>query len=265
MTDYFIKKIADNFERIGKKMQTKEELRQKVCLALDVDGSEEALELVSLMKDHVGMFKIGSHLFTKVGPKIIEDVRRLGGEVFLDLKYHDIPNTVANAVRMATKMGVYVLNVHASGGLDMMHAAVKAATSEAKDQQIRKPILLAVTILTSLTDRIISEELRIKSDVLSQVVHLAELAKSAGIDGCVASPKEILAIREACGSDFIILTPGIRPTWSMGDDDQRRITTPAEAVKDGADYIVIGRPLVKATNPVEAAKQVVEELFQGCV
>ena len=244
-------------------MQTKEELRKKVCLALDVDSSEEALELVNLMRNYVGVFKIGSHLFTKVGPKIIEDVRNLGGEVFLDLKYHDIPNTVANAVRMATKMGVYIVNIHASGGIHMMRAAVDAATSEAKNQQIRKPILLAVTVLTSLTDQILFEELRVKYDVLSQVVHLAELAKSAGIDGCVASPKEILAIRKACGSDFVILTPGIRPTWSITDDDQRRITTPAEAVKDGADFIVIGRPLIRANNPVEAAEQVVEEVFQA--
>jgi len=212
-------------------MQTKEDLKQKVCLALDVDSSREALELVKLIRDHVGVFKIGSHLFTKVGPKIIEDVRKLGGEVFLDLKYHDIPNTVANAVRMATRMGVYLVNIHASGGLDMMHAAVMAATSEAKDKQIRKPILLAVTVLTSLTDR-------------------------------VASPKEIVAIREACGSDFVILTPGIRPTWAAGKDDQKRVTTPAKAVNAGADYIVIGRPLIKAANPTEAARKIVEELLQ---
>ena len=243
-------------------MKTKEDLKQKVCLALDVDSSREALELVKLMRDHVGVFKIGSHLFTKVGPKIIEDVRKLGGEVFLDLKYHDIPNTVANAVRMATRMGVYLVNIHASGGLDMMHAAVMAATSEAKDKQIRKPILLAVTVLTSLTDRILSEELRIKHDVLSQVVHLAELSKSAGVDGCVASPKEIVAIREACGSDFVILTPGIRPTWAAGKDDQKRTTTPAKAVNAGADYIVIGRPLIKAASPTEAARKIVEELLQ---
>jgi orotidine-5'-phosphate decarboxylase len=244
-------------------MQTKKELKKKVCLALDVDSSEEALRLVSIMKEHVGVFKVGSHLFTKLGPKIIEDVMKLGGEVFLDLKYHDIPNTVANAVRMATRMGAYIVNIHASGGLDMMRAAVEAATSEANDQQIRKPILLAVTVLTSLTDRILSEELRIKHDVLSQVVHLAELAKSAGIDGCVASPKEILAIRKACGNDFIILTPGIRPAWAAEKDDQRRITTPSEAVNNGADYIVIGRPLINAANPAEAAKKVVEELFQA--
>lgn len=242
-------------------MQPKD-MKQKVCLALDVDNSEDALKLVRLLKNYVGVFKIGSHLFTKVGPKIIEDIRELGGEVFLDLKYHDIPNTVANAVRMATRTGVYILNIHASGGCDMMRAAAEAAETEAQKRHIRKPILLAVTVLTSLTDRILSDELRVNHDVLNQVVHFAKLAKSAGIDGCVASPKEILAIRKACGDDFVILTPGIRPVWSTAKDDQRRITTPIEAINSGANFIVIGRPIIKSEDPVKAAKSVINELLQ---
>lgn len=241
-------------------MQVKD-VRHKICLALDVDSSKDALELVTLLKDYVGVFKIGSHLFTKVGPEIIKDVKKLGGEVFLDLKYHDIPNTVANAVKMATRMGVYILNIHASGGYDMMRAAVEAAEVESKERNARKPILLAVTILTSLTDRILSEELRVNYDVLSQVVHFAELSKSAGIDGCVASPKEIVAIRKACGDNFVILTPGIRPAWATAKDDQKRITTPTEAIKSGANYIVIGRPLIKADAPVKAAKKLLDELL----
>ena len=232
--------------------------KQKICLALDVDSSEEALEFVKLLKDYVGVFKIGTYLFSKVGPKIIEDIRKLGGEVFLDLKYHDIPNTIAKAVRVATKMGVKILNIHASGGFDMMYASNKAATLEANDKQIRKPTILAVTILTSLTNKIISDELQIKTNVLNQVIHLAKLAKSAGLDGCVASPQEILAIKNACGDNFIVLTPGIRPIWYR-KDDQRRTATPLQAINDGADYIVIGRPLLNAINPVKFIKEIYNE------
>lgn len=243
-------------------MQPIEILRQKICLALDIDNSEDALRIVGLLKDYVGVFKIGSQLFTKVGPKIIEDVNNLGGEVFLDLKYHDIPNTVANAVRMATKMGVRILTIHASGGNDMMRAAAKAAEAESKGSKVRRPILLAVTVLTSMTNRMLSEELRIKHDVLSQVVHYAALAKTAGIDGCVASPKEILAIRKKCGNNFVILTPGIRPAWSTEKDDQKRIMTPSEAIKLGSNFLVIGRPFLNAEDPVKAAKRVLDELMQ---
>ncbi|MBA7634351.1 Orotidine 5'-phosphate decarboxylase [subsurface metagenome] len=239
--------------------------KTRLCLALDVDELEEAIKIARLLKEHVGLFKIGSQLFTKEGPKIVDTIKNIGGEVFLDLKYHDIPNTVANSVRMATRLGVYMLNIHASGGREMMRAAVEAVEEESQKRSLCKPIILAVTVLTSLNDNILSEELRIKHDVLSQVIHLARIAQSAGINGCVASPKEILGVREACGQNFIILTPGIRPSWAQRPDDQKRITTPKEAARRGADFIVIGRPILAASDPVEAAKKVLGEIVTGNV
>jgi len=236
-----------------------------LCLALDVDELEEAIKIARLLKEHVGLFKIGPQLFTKEGPKIVDTIKNIGGEVFLDLKYHDIPNTVANSVRMATRLGVYMLNIHASGGREMMRAAVEAVEEESQKRSLCKPIILAVTVLTSLNDNILSEELRIKHDVLSQVIHLAKIAQSAGINGCVASPKEILGVREACGQNFIILTPGIRPSWAQRPDDQKRITTPKEAARRGADFIVIGRPILAASDPVEAAEKVLGEIVTGNV
>jgi orotidine-5'-phosphate decarboxylase len=239
--------------------------KTRLCLALDVDELEEAIKIARLLKEHVGLFKIGSQLFTKEGPKIVDTIKNIGGEVFLDLKYHDIPNTVANSVRMATRLGVYMLNIHASGGREMMRAAVEAVEEESQKRSLCKPIILAVTVLTSLNDNILSEELRIKHDVLSQVIHLARIAQSAGINGCVASPKEILGVREACGQNFIILTPGVRPSWAQRPDDQKRITTPKEAARRGADFIVIGRPILAASDPVEAAEKILGEIVTGNV
>ena len=240
-----------------------EQAKEKLCLALDVDGLDEAIKFADLLKDRVGLFKVGPFLFTKEGPKTIEAIQSKGGKVFLDLKYHDIPNTVANAVRMATRLGVYMLNVHASGGSEMMRAAVEAVEEESQKHNLPKPILLAVTILTSINDVILSEELRIKHEVFSQVIHLAKISQSSGIDGCVASPKEITGIRKACGKDFIILTPGIRPAWSVTTkDDQKRITTPGEAITHGADYIVIGRPILKSNDPAKAVEKVLEEMVK---
>lgn len=245
-------------------MQTAQ-AKTRLCLALDVDELEEAIKIARLLKEYVALFKIGSQLFTKEGPKIVDTIKNIGGEVFLDLKYHDIPNTVANSVRMATRLGVYMLNIHASGGREMMRAAVEAVEEESQKRSLRKPIILAVTVLTSLNDNILSEELRINHDVLSQVIHLARIAQSAGINGCVASPKEILGVREACGQNFIILTPGIRPSWAQRSDDQKRITTPKEASRRGADFIVVGRPILAASDPVEAAEKVLGEIVTGNV
>lgn len=232
----------------------------KLCVALDVDHASEAIEYAKLLKEYVGFFKIGSQLFTKEGPKIVENIKELGCKVFLDLKFHDIPNTVANASRMATRMGVDMFNVHASGGTDMMRATVEAAEDEAQKRAIPVPIILAVTLLTSIDESILTKELRINYNVENQVLHLSKLTQSSGLSGVVASPKEILAIRKECGKDFVILTPGIRPEWSISKDDQKRITTPREAIELGADYIVVGRPILQANNPVEAAIKVMAEL-----
>ncbi|KJU87073.1 orotidine 5'-phosphate decarboxylase [Candidatus Magnetobacterium bavaricum] len=231
-----------------------------LCLALDVDSLGEAREMVKLLKDYVGLFKVGSQLFTKEGPNAVEVINDLGGRVFLDLKFHDIPNTVAQSARMATQIGAYMFNVHASGGSDMMRAAVDAVDEESDKRNLPRPFILAVTVLTSIDDDILRNELKVGSNIKDHVIHLARLVQKSGVSGVVASPKEILLIREACGGDFLILTPGIRPSWSIGKDDQKRITTPGEAMRLGADYIVVGRPILKANDPAEAAKKILAEM-----
>ncbi|MBF0343818.1 MAG: orotidine-5'-phosphate decarboxylase [Nitrospirae bacterium] len=237
-----------------------EKIKQRLCLALDVNTLSEAVRFVETLKDYVGLFKIGFQLFTNEGPKAVEAIKRLGGRVFLDLKFHDIPNTVAAAARMVTALGVDMFNIHASGGSEMMRAAVVAAQEETIRLGIVNPKVLAVTVLTSINDEILSKELIVSNPVRDQVVHLAMLSKEAGVSGVVASPKEIRLIRESCGAGFVILTPGIRPLWSANLDDQKRITTPQDAIALGADYIVIGRPILRSDNPVETSKQILSEI-----
>lgn len=231
------------------------EAKDKIVLALDVDSAEKAKELVAELHDYVGVYKINS-LFNEAGPSIVKEIQENGGKVFLDLKYHDIPNTVANYARAAAKMGVFMFNVHASGGFEMMKAAADAVKEAGGET---KPIILAVTILTSINKEALNNELKIEGEVADQVRHLAQLAKKAGMDGVVCSPQEIKIIREACGDDFVIVTPGIRPAWAAAGD-QKRITTPKDAVDAGSNYLVIGRPIVKAENRVEAAKKILDEL-----
>jgi orotidine-5'-phosphate decarboxylase len=240
-----------------------EQAKDRLCVALDVDSLTEAKKIVKRLKDYVGVFKIGFQLFTKEGPKAVEAIKKLGGNVFLDLKFHDIPNTVAGAARMATRLGVTMFNIHAAGGSAMMCAAVDAAGDEAVKLGVERPIILAVTVLTSINDEIIKDELCVKNNVKKQVVHLAKLAQAAKLSGVVASPKEIVAIRDECGDNFLILTPGIRPAWSAGKDDQKRITTPADAVSMGANYIVVGRPILKADKPEEAAMKILQEIVNS--
>lgn len=238
----------------------KKHTKDSLCLALDVDRLSEAKKIVKNLKDFVGLFKIGSQLFTREGPKTVEAINNLGGKVFLDLKFHDIPNTVAHSARMATQLGVYMFNIHSAGGSDMMRAAVDAVEEESEKRNLPRPIILAVTVLTSINDDILSKELRIDYSVKSQVIYFAKLAQRAKVSGVVASPKEISAIRKACGNDFIILTPGIRPLWSASKDDQKRITTPRDAISLGADFIVVGRPILKAENPARAAEKILAEI-----
>lgn len=239
---------------------TRKQAINRLCLALDVERISEAKKYVKLLRNQIGIFKIGSQLFTNEGPKAVEAVRNLGGKVFLDLKFHDIPNTVANSARMAVKIGAYIFNIHASGGFEMMRAAVDAVKEESDKNNESPPIVLAVTVLTSINDSILSKDLRINYTARSQVLHLARLAQRAQISGVVSSPNEITAIRKKCGEDFIILTPGIRPKWSAGKDDQKRITTPGDAIKLGANYIVIGRPILKANDPQQAVDQIIDEM-----
>ncbi len=231
----------------------------RILLALDVDTEDKALEIVRELAGEVGGFKIGKELFTSTGPSVVRSVSREGGNVFLDLKYHDIPNTVKGACRAAAGLGVFMLNVHAAGGSAMMQAAVEGSREGAEKGGGERPLVIAVTVLTSIDEPVLRNELRIPFAPLDQVVHFAVLAQENGADGVVCSPREIEAVRSACGNDFVIVTPGIRPAWAS-TDDQKRIMTPSEAVSKGADYIVIGRPIRAAENRREAVRKVAEEL-----
>ena len=232
--------------------------RDRLFVALDVDSLTRAEALLDRLGGEVTGCKIGSQLFTAAGPAAVEAAHKRGYRVFLDLKFHDIPNTVAGAVREATRLGVFLLNVHASGGRDMMRAAAEAATKGAGDFAVVRPLCLGVTVLTSLDRRALQGELRVTSSVGAHVLHLAGLARAAGLDGCVASPEETGLLRSAMGPRWTIVTPGIR--LASVDDDQRRTATPEAAVAAGADYIVVGRPIIAAPDPVEAARQIFQEL-----
>jgi len=237
----------------------RDEARKKIIFALDVNGVSEIDRYAGMLSGKVGMFKVGKELFTSCGPEAVRAVLRHGGQVFLDLKYHDIPNTVAKAMLEAARLGVQLTNLHALGGAEMMETAASAVRKEFGDD---RPRLLAVTILTSST----AETLRgvgIDHPVEEMVVRLARLAQGAGMDGVVASPLEIGLIRAACGPDFLIVTPGVRPSFSTADD-QKRIMTPAEAVSAGSDYLVIGRPIAQANDPAGAADLIAAEILVGC-
>jgi orotidine-5'-phosphate decarboxylase len=231
----------------------------RVIVALDVDSVKAAEAVAGRLKDHVAAFKVGFELFVSAGPDVVRAVQAMGGKVFLDLKFHDIPNTAAQAARAAVRMGVDFFDLHASGGRAMMSAVKAAVDDEAASRGIRKPVSLAVTVLTSLTDRDLNEDLNIAKSPEAQVVSLASLAAGCGMDGVVASPREVSAIRGSVGRDFVIVTPGVRPSWA-GKDDQQRVATPADAVRAGADYLVIGRPILGAADPVEAVRRINEEL-----
>jgi orotidine-5'-phosphate decarboxylase len=240
---------------------TPAEARKKIIFALDLDDPSGIEGWAEKLASRVGMFKIGKQLFTSCGPDAVRTVRKHGGEVFLDLKYHDIPNTVAMATVAAARLGVKLVNLHALGGYEMMASTMAALDKEFKGGERAK--VLAVTILTSSTE----ETLRgvgIDHSVADMVVRLAKLAKSAGVDGVVASPQEVRLIRAACGPDFLIVTPGVRPLFAAADD-QKRIMTPAEAVAQGADYLVIGRPISAASDPVKAADLIINEIVAAAV
>lgn len=222
----------------------------KTILALDVKDLKTARSFVEKLYPRIGFFKIGPVLFTAYGPKVVELARKKGAEVFLDLKFHDIPNTVANAVRQAVRLKVKMLTLHTCGGEEMLQRAAQAAKEEAAKLKIKKPILLGITVLTS--DR------SVKNTKL-EVIRRAKLAKKAGLDGVVCSVHEAKAVRKACGKGFIIVTPGIRPQGSDAGD-QKRIATAKDAILAGANYIVIGRPILEAKKPLQAAKNIIKEM-----
>ena len=232
--------------------------KERLIVALDVDTKEKALYLVDRLKKDVKIFKIGSELFTSCGPQIVQGVRDRSCEVFLDLKFHDIPNTVAKSAVSAARLGVFLFNVHAIGGLDMMKKAAEAVSEEAKKLKTPKPKVIAVTVLTSMDENNL-KKVGVGDSMEAQVLRLAKLAKESGLDGVVASAAEIKPIRAALGKDFVIVTPGVRPSWAAVND-QRRVATPKEAIDSGADFIVVGRPIIEAPDPAEAAKKVLKEI-----
>lgn len=237
--------------------------KDRIVLALDVDTREEAFKLVDQLKDYVGVYKIGMQLYNSYGPDIVREFNGMGAKVFVDLKFHDIPNTVAAASRVMTRLNAFMFNMHVSGGCEMMQQAMAAVREEAAGLGREMPMVLAVTVLTSITAAQLENELGILGmSVEDLVVKWAKIAQKEGLTGIVCSPQEIKAIRKACGPDFKIVTPGIRPVWSA-PNDQKRITTPREALQMGADYLVIGRPISAAADAVEAAQRIIAEMEEA--
>jgi len=233
--------------------------KPEIIIALDTSSSSRALDLVRTLKGVARLFKVGLELYTAAGPSILRDIRGLGAEVFLDLKLHDIPNTVARACREATRLGVAMIDLHLSGGAAMARRAVDEVEAVCTLNQIRRPVMLGITVLTSLGDESLPP-LGIQRTAEEQVLALAAIGKEAGLDGVVASPRELAALRSRFGPDFLLVTPGIRPEGSPADD-QIRTLTPREAAQAGADYLVIGRPVTGAEDPPAVAREIQRSLL----
>ena len=224
-------------------------MNDRLIVALDVENKQRAVELVDALFSSVRLFKVGSILFTQCGPDIVTYIiTKKNARVFLDLKFHDIPNTVAQAARAATALGVFMMTVHIQGGEEMLKAAMRAAQEKSAELKIERPKIVGITVLTS----------EVCDNVEKKVLERAKIAQDAGLDGAVCSAQEAAAVRNACGKDFIIVTPGIRPKSTQADD-QKRVATAREAFEAGANYIVVGRPIIAAENPLEAATALLQE------
>jgi len=234
-------------------------VREKIIVALDVETEQEAFALVEILGDYAGAFKVGLQLYNNGGAAMVKKLTDSGVKVFLDLKFHDIPNTTARAAEAVVGLGAFMLNVHAAGGKKMMADTVVAAKKRADELAVAAPLLLGVTVLTSMSAEELRGEIGVTRPLEEQVASLARLCFEAGLDGVVASAREIPWIRAVCGNNFLIITPGLRPAWAAGND-QSRVVTPKEALQLGADYLVIGRPLTAAAHPQEAAKRLLAEL-----
>jgi orotidine-5'-phosphate decarboxylase len=232
--------------------------QRRIIVALDVESFAEARRLVRALAPHVATFKVGKQLFVAAGPEVVRMIHRHRRDVFLDLKFHDIPHTVANAVVAAARLGVRFVDVHASGGFTMLRAARDEVARACRRERLRRPTMLAVTVLTSMDDADL-RAIGIRGGSARQVTRLARLAARAGIDGVVASPHEIAAVRRACGRRFTIVTPGVRPAGSA-TGDQKRVRTPGEAVAAGANYVVVGRPVLQAADPAAAVRAIAAEI-----
>lgn len=236
--------------------------KDRIVLALDTDSLEEVERLVTLLKDYVGLFKVGPQLFTSCAYEAIELIKKLGGEVYFDAKFHDIPSTVAKASSNLIKKGVTNFSAHLAGGTKMLTTTVKVARETAKKYNMPTPTILGVTLLSSFGQRTLTEELNVKMHIDEYVSHLAVLARESKIDGVIASASEARRIRKEFPEDFIILCPAIRPTWSVVND-QIRVVTPADAIKAGVDYMVVGRPITAAEDPIAAANLIIDEIEEA--
>lgn len=231
----------------------------KIIVALDVDTLDEAVRLVDATKAGADAYKVGSQLYARLGPQAVKQLQAHGAKLFLDLKLHDIPNTVEQAAKAIAQMGVAMFTIHVSGGWDMMRAAVRGAHIGAEDVGLEEPITLGVTLLTSLDEKTLHDDLGCTRPLVEQVQHMARMAAEAGCAGVVASAQELAPVREAVGDDVLIVTPGVRPAWAQ-KDDQKRTMTPHEASDAGADYLVIGRPITAHKDPAEALRLIRDEL-----
>jgi orotidine-5'-phosphate decarboxylase len=234
--------------------------KEKLIIALDVSDAKQALSIVDMLGDYAGVFKVGFELFVSAGPEVVEEIHKKGKKVFLDLKFHDIPNTVTKAALAATRLGVYMFNIHTSGGLEMMKRCRDSVAELCLKENIQRPKIIGVTVLTSLDNGILKNELSVSHGIKTHVKHLALLAQKAGLDGVVASPHEISMVKQHCGKGFLVVTPGIRPSW-VPPDDQKRTATPKEALKNGADYIVMGRGILRQEDPIKALELISLEIL----
>ena len=232
--------------------------KDRIFCAIDTTDLDHAIDLASKLSGVIGGAKLGKEFFAAHGPQGVQAVAKVGMPIFLDVKYHDIPNTVPGAIRAVTPMGLKIVNVHAAGGIEMMKRAGEAARETAAKAGVEAPWVIAVTILTSM-DQHDLDDVGLKGPIDERVVKLAELTQKSGLDGVVCSAREITSVRAACGPDFKLITPGIRPAWAASND-QKRVVTPADAVAMGSDVLVIGRPITKADDPVDAARRIVAEV-----
>ncbi len=232
----------------------------RLILALDTPDHDYALDIVDKYGSYINIYKVGLELFTSCGPRIVQEIHGRGKKVFLDLKFHDIPHTVTNAALAATRLGVYMFNVHASGGLEMMRQCIESVVKVCLRENRERPKILAVTVLTSLSRELLRDEMGIQHGLRTHVRHLSALALKAGLDGVVASAREAEIIRNHCGRGFLIVTPGIRPSGTP-PDDQKRTVTPKEAIRSGADYLVVGRAALNQPDPLRALELIALEML----
>lgn len=241
------------------KVKKPTDVKERIILALDVDNLEQTRELVTELKDYVGYFKVGLQLFTSRGFEAINLIKDLGGKVYCDLKFHDIPNTVAHACSNLVKHDINFFNIHIQGGSKMVAQAVKASKDAAKSLDINPPTILGISLLSSFGQRTLTQELCVEKNIEEYIMQLAQIAQETGLDGIVAGASEARKIRQKIGEDFIILCPATRPTWAAVND-QVRVDTPTEAIKAGVDYLVIGRPITDAVDKVAATKLIIDEI-----